>query len=529
MADYNINKSDGTPFTISTGTINNTFDIPFIGQDAINYGDDLAQANLRLLENFANTTAPSFGVSRTRGQLWYDTTPVTGRLNLFDGASWDVIPLDVDVVHNTGAEPIDGIKTFTSAPAFDAAGAGFTIANNTLITNLNAQFLGGLTGSAFATAAQGVLADGAEPDLLLPPVNGYVLASDMAGNRSWVSLAVSSGQIDVTGPTIDTTTNVLLVDTTAAGLQDPRYAAGLTYNASTGRLVTLEFQGTLIGNADTATTATTAATATTATSVTVSASTSVDTTTYPLLVGAPTATDQLPFIDNADLSYNASTGTLSALIFSGSGASLTALNLSSGTHTGTLAVTRGGTGVGTSTGSGSNVLNTSPTFATSIITPVVNFSAGVSLQYNGTTNIQLGPNTGTGETTSATIRTAAGTLTDIGLNLMPISRDSPGAGYTLEKEDCGHMTLKQGTTAFTITMPGSGDGDFPIGGVHSIINGGASGTITIADGGETLYYLSGTAAQVDVGADCALAVGGVATIYRATAAVYYIWGSRITA
>ncbi|MNQ83105.1 hypothetical protein D3C85_981760 [compost metagenome] len=53
------------------------------------------------------------------------------------------------------------------------------------------------------------------------------------------------------------------------------------------------------------------------------------------------------------------TGTCTAATFSGSGASLTALNAAN-VSTGTLAVLRGGTGVTTGTGTGSNVLSASP-------------------------------------------------------------------------------------------------------------------------------------------------------------------------
>lgn len=532
MANYNINKSDGTPFTINTGTINNTYDIPFIGQDAINYGDDLARANLRLLENFANVTAPAFGVSRIRGQLWYDTTPTTGRLNIYDGTSWDVIPLDVDVVHNTGAEAVAGIKTFSSAPAFTSAGAGFTVANNTLITNLNAAFLNGLTSAAFATAAQGILADNAEPDL---PANtgadGYVLSSTLAGVYSWISPAVSAGQVDVTGPTIDTTTNVLLVDTTASGLQDPRYAAGLTYNASSGRLVTAEFQGNLIGTADLATNATTAASATTAVAVTISAATATDTTTYPVLVGAATATSQAPFIDNVDLSYNASTGALSAVSFVGSGAGLGFLNMSTGTHTGTLAVARGGTGVTTATGTGTAVvLHTTPTFATSIIAPLVNNATGVGVQFNASTQVITQDHTVTvpGNTTGAQVRHRDTNLYDIGLNQLP--GFNVNVDDTLEAGHCGTMQIRTGTTLRTLTLAAVGDLDFPVGGITTIMDGATASTYTITEGASTtLYYITPGTGAVDTTGGCTIGPGGVATIWRSAADTYYIWGSEITA
>lgn len=65
--------------------------------------------------------------------------------------------------------------------------------------------------------------------------------------------------------------------------------------------------GNLTGNADTATTATTA---TNADNINISATTSSDTTTSLVLVGAQATGNQLPFIDSG-LAYNANTNTLS--------------------------------------------------------------------------------------------------------------------------------------------------------------------------------------------------------------------------
>ena len=62
-----------------------------------------------------------------------------------------------------------------------------------------------------------------------------------------------------------------------------------------------------------------------ATNINISANTSTDTTAYPVLVGANSTGNQAPLIDNADLSYNASTGTLSATAFVGDGSGLTGI------------------------------------------------------------------------------------------------------------------------------------------------------------------------------------------------------------
>jgi hypothetical protein len=100
MPAYNINKSNGTPVTIPEGAIDTQFDIPLVGQNATNYGDDVAQAFLRLLENFANTTAPIFGTGRTIGQLWYDTANT--QLKVWNGAAWDPLVVDSGGLTVTG-------------------------------------------------------------------------------------------------------------------------------------------------------------------------------------------------------------------------------------------------------------------------------------------------------------------------------------------------------------------------------------------------------------------------------------------
>jgi hypothetical protein len=100
MPAYNINKSNGTPVTIPEGAIDTQFDIPLVGQNATNYGDDVAQAFLRLLENFANASAPTFGSGRTIGQLWYDTANT--QLKVWNGAAWDPLVVDSGGLTVTG-------------------------------------------------------------------------------------------------------------------------------------------------------------------------------------------------------------------------------------------------------------------------------------------------------------------------------------------------------------------------------------------------------------------------------------------
>jgi len=489
-----------------------------------------------LLSNFANTSAPSFGTTRTTGQLWYDTTPSTGGLNVYDGTGWDAVPIDSNVVHIAGAELITGLKTFSAIPDFTNAGSPFTVNSSTLVSNLNAELLNGNADTAFASAAQGVLADGAEPDLLLPDVSGKVLASTTGGARSWVSLAAGTGNTnpwDVSNFGTPASTSILLVDD-PTGDQQPGTDSGLTYNATTNNLSTTTFTGNLTGNAATATLATTASSATTSVAVTV-ADESSDTECFPLYTTA--ATGDLPPKSGSNLKFNSSSGLLTATAFAGSGATLTALsaaNISSGV----LAVARGGTNGTTSTGSGSAfVLHNSPTFVAKITTPLVDNTTSVTLQYNGASKISTRDHTASGFNSGATVVDGANTSRSIGFNVMDTTDFASSVGVTLfDQDSCGHSyrsTHSSGakvyqTEATIVDIP------IPLGSIWNVRNLSTStGTVTIQGGtGSTIRHYDGSGGTppetVAAANPFTLARGGVATIVKIADSEYEMWGIGLT-
>jgi hypothetical protein len=541
MADYIITLPDGSTHTIQSGTINNKYDVPLVGQDAINYGDDFATGFMRLLTNFANTSAPTFGTERVAGQMWYDTTPITGGLNIYDGTSWDSIPLSSNVVTITDAQTISGAKEFSTAPDFSVTGGSpFTVTSTTLVHNLNAELLNGVAATAFATAAQGVLADAAEPDLGNPPTNGYVLSSTTGGARSWVSPAVGTGNInpaDSTGAGSPTTMSLVLTDD-PTGDQQPYTDSSLTYNASTNVLTTSTFVGNLTGNADTATLATTATTATSATQVTVASvdGNGGDTTMYPVLVAANSATDQSPHLDGGALSYNATSNTLTATNLAGAGGNITGLNANN-ISSGTLAVGRGGTNVTTSTGSGTAfVLHTSPTFVTSIVVPTINNSTGVVLQYNGSNMLGSQDRTASTNTSGGFIFDADGNNLDIGFNQMRTETYTTSAGVTLfDRDSAGHSFRSTHTSGAKIyqTEATGGDLNLPDGSMWIVRNFTTStGTVTIQGGtASTVRHYNGSGTIVSTSGSSApftLARGGVATIVKVADSEYEMWGIGLT-
>lgn len=124
-------------------------------------------------------------------------------------------------------------------------------------------------------------------------------------------------------------------------------------------------------------------------------------------------------------------------------------------------------------------------------------------------------------TTGAQVRHADSNLYDVGMNVMPLQ--SITSSFTIERTHVGKVLAKGESTARTLTLPASTDTDIPLGATVNIVNNG-TGAITIAPGsGITLNRYDGAGAP-DTGTHT-LARGGVATLYRASAATWYLWGN----
>ena len=82
---YTINKTDGNELTkIPDGTFDtNSTALTLIGRNVVSFGEALNENFVKLLENFASSTAPENAI---KGQIWFDS--VNNRLNVFDGTSF---------------------------------------------------------------------------------------------------------------------------------------------------------------------------------------------------------------------------------------------------------------------------------------------------------------------------------------------------------------------------------------------------------------------------------------------------------
>jgi len=180
---------------------------------------------------------------------------------------------------------------------------------------------------------------------------------------------------------------------------------------------------------------------------------------------------------------------------SGVATNLTGLPLSTGV-TGTLPVANGGTGVTTSTGSGNNVLSTSPT----LVTPVL-----------GT------PSSGNLSSCTADGTNAVGYLV--------IPQNSQSAAYTLVLADAGKNIYHPGadTTARTWTIPANGSVAFPVGTAITFINDTSGGVITISITTDTLVL-----AGAGTTGSRTLAANGMATCVKMTSTRWIIGGTGLT-
>jgi hypothetical protein len=161
----------------------------------------------------------------------------------------------------------------------------------------------------------------------------------------------------------------------------------------------------------------------------------------------------------------------------------------------TLPVLGGGTGVTTSTGSGSNVLSTSPTLVTPILgTPTSGTLSGCTV--DGTNAV----------------------------GYLNIPFNSQSAAYTAVLADSGKVIFHPSTdaNARTFTIPANGSVAYPIGTAITFINM-TSQVVTIAITTDTMYLSSaGTTGSRS------LAQYGSATAIKMTSTTWLISGSGLT-
>ena len=84
---YTVNKTNSATspnqYTVQDGVLNTQTDLNFVGKGYAGYGEIIAENFLHLMENFANTSAPTKPIT---GQLWWDST--SNKLQVYNGTSF---------------------------------------------------------------------------------------------------------------------------------------------------------------------------------------------------------------------------------------------------------------------------------------------------------------------------------------------------------------------------------------------------------------------------------------------------------
>jgi hypothetical protein len=81
---YTIYKTNGLKLTtVEDGTLNLTTDLQLVGKNYAGYGQTVNENMVKMLENFANTSAP---LKPLTGQIWYDAT--LQKIKYYTGSKW---------------------------------------------------------------------------------------------------------------------------------------------------------------------------------------------------------------------------------------------------------------------------------------------------------------------------------------------------------------------------------------------------------------------------------------------------------
>ena len=138
---YTVNKTDGTILsTVADGTIDTTTDLTLIGKNYAGYGEFFNENLVKLLENFANTSAPS---SPLAGQMWWDKT--NNLLKVYNGSSFKT-------VSSSTASSSTPSSSVTGDLWWDTTNGQLKVYNGSSFTTIGPSFTSG-TGTSGAIVA----------------------------------------------------------------------------------------------------------------------------------------------------------------------------------------------------------------------------------------------------------------------------------------------------------------------------------------------------------------------------------------
>lgn len=260
---YILKKTNGTTLTtVQDASVDNSTSLTFVGRNYSGYGQPVEENFVKLLENFANTTAPKKPV---QGQLWFNNAPNSRRLMVsYDGTNfrdisnvpysatapktattgdlwWDSLNSQIKVYDSvtdtwTASQPNGGAG---SAWLFDRILDTNLIEQNTIRASLagvqmlaisNVSYIPDSSANLvqFPAVKKGITLSGANP------VTGVSATSTSTGYLFWGTSAdaLKSQSVDITSAT-STGTYYLTFTTGVSGTQTLYAKSNISYNPTT--------------------------------------------------------------------------------------------------------------------------------------------------------------------------------------------------------------------------------------------------------------------------------------------------------
>lgn len=578
---YSITLSDGTVVNIGDGVILNTYSVPLVGQNAPNYGDDVATAFMRSLENFAYSSDPATnpnipGSVLLEGQLWYNTT--TNELSVYNGSSWDSLltpasdfsGIDSDIIpsadstYSIGATGFRWLKvwaddvefggdltasatsTMTTSGAFTADGASTvdlngtnTLAGATMTGRLDLVTPSGALASlrlAEGTSTSVTTGDvWLETDGVHVIIDGTEQTLAVAGGAGSEVSSFNTRSGDVTSNALDYSDPGLSSGRIDAYPRKDSGAPAQTISGSAGDWTfnnTPNFNGGVSG---------------------ASAPFTVDSNFLVTNLNADRLDGQEGnyYAVDADVVHNtgvesvAGTKTFSATInadaavVSGEGLRIRGTSPSPSTNLAFLTfyesdnttlqgrlgrVDNSSTAI---TLEGTGTIELIPSALTWGFPALIADSGGVTVQspIDGATvyaDISLA---GTGENGALRFLDQGGDLRNAGFNETPTVTVA-GIPVVINSTHVGKFLTRTAITATEIRLDGALN-NFPTGASFMVHNDNLTNTMTITQNGTTIEWVDGSGAAPITG-DRTIAYNGVATIRKKSSSVYQIWGNGIS-
>jgi len=177
---YTVNKTDGTILaTVADGTIDTTTDLTLVGKNYAGYGEFLNENAIKLLENFANTSAPASPIA---GQMWWDKT--NNLLKVYTGTAFKT-------VSSSTASASTPTGSVTGDLWWDTTNGQLKVYNGSSFTTIGPSFTSG-TGTSGAIV-ETVTDSGASDHVVVKLFTNNVLVATVSKDSTFTPQVALSG------------------------------------------------------------------------------------------------------------------------------------------------------------------------------------------------------------------------------------------------------------------------------------------------------------------------------------------------